>query len=349
MNPENKKHNISGITIAASVIILVLTVITILSIVFYTTVTNRFNTAENENVQNCRYHYAFIGNSSSSLDNMIYEAAYKEGLSHNAYVEYMGRNLDVSYTKVELMDIAIDAKVDGIILNGDETEDLTKAIYDASLKNIPVITASTDCSGSARKSYVGISYYTLGQEYGRQIARNVSDKTQSVLVLMSPNARNQGQNIIYSGLSDYLAKINIKSKFTLSTQAVGDGTIFSAEEDISDIFAGNELPDIMVCLDETNTTCACQAIVDCNKVGSTMLLGYFRNDTILDAIRKNILSCSFTVDPKEIGIDCVDELNDYKSEGRITEYQTIGIEKIDSSNIYNFISSEEDKDDEKDL
>ena len=105
----------------------------------------------------------------------------------------------------------------------------------------------------------------------------------------------------------------------------------------------------MVCLDETNTTCACQAIVDCNKVGSTMLLGYYRNDTILDAKRKNILSCSITDDPKEIGIDCVDELNDYKSEGRITEYQTIGIEKIDSSNIYNFISSEEDKDDEKDL
>jgi ribose transport system substrate-binding protein len=328
-------------------IIIILSVLTLLSIVFYNTLTARFNTKDNENAKNCSCHYAFIGNTSSSLDNMIYEAAYKEGLEKNAYVEYMGRNLDVSYTKVQLMDIAIDAKVDGIILDGDETEDLTRAIYEASLNNIPVITAGTDCSGSARQSYVGISYYTLGQEYGRRIARSVSDKKQTVLVLMSPNAKNQDQNIIYSGLRDYLTKINVQNKFSVSTQAVGDGTIFSAEEDISDIFGDKTLPDIMVCLDETDTTCACQAIVDYNRVGDTMLLGYYRNDTIIDAIRKDILSCSFTVDSSEIGIDCVNELNDYKSDGRITEYLTIGIQKIDSSNVERF-ADEEDNSNEKD-
>lgn len=346
-NTASKKLHIRKAVIAATLIILALAALTALCVIFYHITDSKFDSSIKKDSHSYKYHYAFIG-SGSSIDDDIYEAAYKEGLTHDAYVEYMGKNLDVSYTKTQLTDISVSAGVDGIIVDGDETEDLTEAIYTASQKNIPVITAANDCSGSARQSYVGISYYALGQEYGRQIARSVSDKTQTVLILMSPNSRNQGQNIIYSGIRDYLADSNSQDKFMISTQAVGDGSIFSSEEDISDIFNGKDLPDIMICLDETNTTCACQAIVDYNRVGDTMILGYYQNETILNSIDKKILSCTFTVDPSEIGAKCVDELDEYISTGRVTEYTPIDTERIDDTNVAEYLEPAETEVDDHD-
>lgn len=47
----------------------------------------------------------------------------------------------------------------------------------------------------------------------------------------------------------------------LSLQSVDDTNAFSVEESVRDIFMGEEIPDILICLNELNTTCAYQAVV----------------------------------------------------------------------------------------
>lgn len=333
-----KKHHNASPLINATLILVSLTIFTVFSMIYFHAQVSKFSATGIDNTTQYSHHYAYISDSITQND-PIYLAAKAEGAANNAYVEYMGNDLDISYSKLQLMDIAIAADVDGIIVRGDESEGMTESIYKASKKGIPVITAGEDCSGSAKICYVGVSNYTLGQEYGKQIIKMTSGNIQDVLILMSPAARSNGQSLTYSGLHDCLMNANYSKYFSIDTRSVGDGTIFSSEEDISDIFSQDDLPDIIVCLDETNTTCACQAIVDYNRVGECTIMGYSSNDTILNAIEKNILFVSFTVDSDEIGKISIDNLNEYLSTGFVTQYNTINITKIDSSNVSSYIAS----------
>lgn len=297
-----------------------------------------------------QHHYVYIASDfSSPYSQSIYEMAQQEGTENGDYIEFMGQNLDVSYTKCQLMEIAIAAKVDGIIVEGDESEALTELIYKADQQKIPVVTVNADCTGSARKSYIGLPYYSLGQEYGKQLIKLAKDKVQNVLILMSPNTIGTGQNLIFSGIRDYITKSENSKYFNLSSMATGDGTLFSAEESVSDIFAqknDSALPDIIVCLDENNTTCACQAVVDYNQVGNVSILGYYSNQTILDAISKNILTCTITVDTQKMGQSCVDLLDEYLKTGYVSQFSPIDPQIIDVNNIRSYISSSNEATDE---
>ncbi|MBP7347295.1 MAG: substrate-binding domain-containing protein [Butyrivibrio sp.] len=306
--------------------------------------------ATQKNSHTLQHHFVYIASDyNSPYSESIYAVAKKQGAATGDYVEFMGRNLDVPYTKYQLMDIAIDSKADGIIVEGDETEALTKQIYIATQKGIPVVTVGTDCTGSARKSYIGLSYYSLGQEYGQQVIRLVRNTPQNVLILMSPNTIGTGQNLIFSGIRDVIVQSGNARNFQLSSMATGDGSMFSAEESISDIFSGqnsSKMPDIIVCLDETNTTCACQAVVDYNQVGNVSILGNYSNSTILNAISKNILTCSITVDTQKMGKDCINCLNEYLSSGFVSQFAPISPQLITADNVSSYLPSTSEASDE---
>ncbi len=314
-------------------------IITILSLIFYVQTTRKFS-AEISSASQYKEHIAFVGNPNNTFAKEVYEAAYKTGQDYFYNVEFFGQNLDKVYSNTELMEMAIAAKVDGIIVTADNSEEMTKQIFQANEAGIPVICVDTDCVGSARKSYVGGSYYNLGQEYGKLLAKRTSDEVKDVLVLMSPFEQSKGQNLIFSGIKDYLTKTNVLPYFNITTRSVGNGTSFSAEESVSDIFAQEELPDIIVCLDETNTTSACQCIVDYNKVGQVTIFGYYNNSTINNAILKDVIPATLTIDTKQVGKTSVEYLKQFQDTGYVNEYATIPFELITKDNVEQFMKED---------
>lgn len=288
-------------------------------------------------------HYAFITSDSQDVFfNSIYQAAKDEGEKKDDYIEYLGRDLAVDYSKTQLVDIAIASKVNGIILEADETQETIDAIDRAEKAGIPVITVGSDCTGSMRQSYVGISNYSLGQEYGKQALTHVSDDVKKVLVLMNPNADDSSQNIIYTAIKEQLAQSADGIHFEVETFAIDDTSTFGAEESIRDIIMNeNRLPDILICLNELNTNCAYQAVVDYNKVGQVSIFGYYMNDSILDAIDKEIVSCSIAIDTKQMGKYCVDALDEYRNYGYVNEFMPVDIKVIKQSNVKEFMDDEE--------
>ena len=60
--------------------------------------------------------------------------------------------------------------------------------------------------------------------------------------------------------------------------AIDDSTTFSVEESIRKIFLEEDVPDIIICLNELNTTCVYQTVVDYNKVGEVRILGNYTSD-----------------------------------------------------------------------
>lgn len=288
-------------------------------------------------------HYAFItSDNDSQFFRSVYNAAREEGEKRSDYVELMGENLSVDYSRDELMRIAIHAKVDGIIFEADENESTVELIEQAERASIPVITVGSDCTGSTRQGYVGISNYTLGQEYGRQMLAMESEDVQDVLVLMNTNTANSSQNIIYSGLCETIENSGKKEKFNIGTIAVDDSSPFGAEESVRNIFMReDELPDIMICLNELNTNCVYQAAVDYNKVGQIKIFGYYENDSIKDAISKRIITCTVSIDTEQMGKYCVRALDEYRETGYVNEFLQADIVLITVQNVGEFLKDEE--------
>ena len=119
--------------------------------------------AKEEPFRECSRHYAFV---TSSRDDIFWEEIFNQarryGSTGGVFVEWMGKDLTVDYTKKELLEIAIASGVDGIILEGDGSEDTRELIAEAGKASIPVVTVLSDCSGSQRKSFVGIDSYDVG-------------------------------------------------------------------------------------------------------------------------------------------------------------------------------------------
>ena len=342
---DNKKN-----AVIIFVIMIILTAATVAGVIIFGNSMFRV-IEENERDSITGKHYAFIcENPQDGFYGSIFEGADKEAEKDGDYLERMGENIALSRDKYELMELSIDAGVDGIIVEAGESEAMTELIDRADSEGIPVITVGSDNTSSARKSYVGFGYYDLGTNYGKELLKIATDEPKRVLVLMSPDAEDSSQNIIYQGIRETIERSDTSSSFRLETMAIPDTSAFGAEESISALIMRNdELPDVIICLNEIYTTCVGQALVDYNKVGHTTVYGFYENSTILSAIQKNIIYATVTMNTGQMGSFCIEALKEYEESGYINEYMPADIRVVTTDNINDYISEKNREEDDEQL
>lgn len=301
-------------------------------------------------------HYVMItGREDSDFWDRVYESALEEGRKRGAYVERFGEDLAVEYDRNELVKLAVQASVDGIIVPGDEEEETIELLKEAVEQDIPVVNVLQDSTGSIRQCFVGNNSYNLGQDYGRQILELLAkaeetEETESgmpvripmhVLVLVDENRTDTSQNLILLGIRETLENAGQEGhKVTVETSSVDNSRSFSSEEDIRDIFLDSEeLPDVLVCLSEVHTRCAYQAAVDYNKVGTVQMLGYYDSDTILEAVAKNILYSTIALDTEQMGRLCVQALDEYVETGYTNNYMAVDTRLIKAEEAERLVES----------
>ena len=167
-----------------------------------------------------------------------------------------------------------------------------------------------------------------------------------VTLLVNPFANSLDQNILYSGIQEAIEQERGDTVVELSQQSVDDTNAFSVEESVRDIFMGGEVPDILICLNELNTTCAYQAVVDYNKVGAVSILGHYVSDTILNAIDRGVIYATVDIDTAQMGSFCIDALQEYHDLGYTSQYFTADISLITRDNVDEYLEGEESEHDE---
>lgn len=167
-----------------------------------------------------------------------------------------------------------------------------------------------------------------------------------VTLLVNPFANSLDQNILYSGIQETIEQERGNMVVELSQQSVDDTNAFSVEESVRDIFMGGEVPDILICLNELNTTCAYQAVVDYNKVGAVSILGHYVSDTILNAIDRGVIYATVDIDTAQMGAFCIDALQEYHDLGYTSQYFTTDISLITRDNVDEYLAGEESGNDE---
>lgn len=172
------------------------------------------------------------------------------------------------------------------------------------------------------------------------------DRPVRVTLLVNSYANSMDQNILYSGIQDTIEQERGDTAVALSLLSVDDTNAFSVEESIRDIFMGGDIPDILICLNELNTTCAYQAVVDYNKVGVVSILGHYVSDTIINAIDRNVIYATVDIDTAQMGGFCIDALQEYHDLGYTSQYFTADISLISKDNVDEYLRREEPENDE---
>ena len=352
-NPESKRRSKYTIaTILFVVMIIISGLVTLVTMIYF-----RHRVREDMNLTKSvegdpeRYYSLVVRDNDDTYWHSAYESMKAQGELYDVYVDMAGKNLSVDYSKYDLMEMAISSKVDGIIYEADDSEQSLTLINKAVAAGIPVVTVRTDGPASARRSFVGVSFYNLGMEYGKLIIdaagevirSKPSDKrdTVSVLVLTDGNMQDTSQNVVLSALKETVQKEADDSyEIIIGTAQIDNSGEFTAEESVRDLLYSASLPDVIVCLNEVNTESVYQTIVEMNKVGKSIILGYDDSDIVLKAIEREGIYASITVDSRQMGQDCVEALNEYIVYKRVSDYYGVDYKIINSKNVSEYRMSE---------
>ena len=305
-----------------------------------------------------RYYCLIADNYKSDFWQSVYQGALETAKEENGYVDILGSNLPGEYTTEELMQIAIAARPDGIMIAADESESMTELINKAVAGGIPVVTLYSDNTMSNRLSFVGVGGYSIGRMYGKQVINVIRDRRREdfieaetfeersqvkVVVVASSDTKDTGQNIIIPAMQDAIMEENATdSEFSISVMTVDNSNSFSVEESIRDIFMNEEIPDVIVCLNELSTVCAYQAVVDFNRVGQVNILGYYDSKDILTAIDRGGIYATVSIDAHQLGEYSIKALSDYFNLGNTSEYYLADVTLINKNNVEEFLVGEEE-------
>ena len=292
---------------------------------------------EGEGASSYAKHYLMIsGEENTLMWDSIYESASQAAKDADAYLELIEPGHDSNYSQVDYLRIGIASQVDGIILEADGSDEEQELIQEASDADIPVVTVLTDDSSSARISFVGLNSYQLGNAYTEQILGLLKEhENTQVLLLSNSQSKTQETNLIYYQIKKELEeKKKDYQTVTISEYNIDSSSGFDTEEFVRDIFVSEEnLPDVLVCMDEVVTECVYQALVDYNQVGNVDVVGFYYSDVILDGISKGIISSAIALDMDEIGRYSVNALEEFSSLGHTSIYYSVGQHVITRSNV----------------
>ena len=292
---------------------------------------------EKQNIHTRTYdrHYVMISTDQSELWQSVFQSAKEQAEIEDVYLEWIGQESPAAYSAEECMEIAVSSGVDGILLHPDETGGLTRLVDEAAGRGIPVITLLEDLGDSGRVSYIGVNSYQRGELYGKQVLQCLKDKMNHIVVLTDSLTDETNTSLLYSQMLQTIEYGNNREhEYDITLVQVDTTTSFDAEEDIRDLFVmKSEIPDILICMDLISTECVSQALVDYNEVGNVTVIGSFASRAVFDALEKGILHSTISVDTAQMGQLGISSLNEYVTQGYVSDYVNMGLEIINQKNV----------------
>ena len=293
----------------------------------------RTKTEDKEPEKTYDAYYAFISESDDeAFWQEVYNGAFLKGEETNICIEDFASELKTRYNAAERIRLAVWSGVDGIIAEGKSTA-FKKALGEARDAGIPVVLVGTDDVDTGRVSFVGASRYDMGQLYGKEAAElsknilNRQDKV-SILILSGQDETGTAQDLLINTIRDSLSSDkDLTRRISIETTGVTTTGTFASQEAVTEILFESEneqtVPDIIIALTGELTNSAYQGILDLNLTGQCSIIGYYANDTILEAIENENVYSTVMIDADEMGSLSVQALKEYTESGYVSEYYAV--------------------------
>lgn len=300
-----------------SVLIIFLIVIAMLftiviSFSFQNGVINRIDeTVDDVEVEN---HIVIIG----SYENEFFLKQVMEGAEgicddYDAVVEfYVSQSQAEDVLLQSMFDYASFVNADGIIAYISTSSESVKDVYNIEDQEIPIVTTGAFAPQTQQISYIGTSYWELGQVFGEEIVNSLNKEGKAYIICSAP-----------------LSNPNF-SNFTNSIQAMllrHPGISFVIVDQLSEDFLKtieNETEEnrIFACLTDEDTLTFSQYSTEynLNHDGTLSIIGFGSNENCELYLQKGILSELISLDPKKIGENALREIFEYKNNGYANSY-----------------------------
>lgn len=325
----------SALAIAAGCAVAFMFIATIISIVIYQ---DRMKAAKDllaEAKYNQYDSYVIMITSDDGADfwKEAYKSAKEYGAANGVYVDLLSESIGKSYSKQEYLEMAIEAKCDAILIEGDDNPKTAELLQKARRAGIGIFTLETDAEVEGRISYIGANNYSIAGLYGDSLVKNLV-KQKKVMVL-GGNATNETEiNAFVNNLQTVLDGADlVNAPLEFETRTVESTDVFATEEYIQNLFKKNDLAPVVICLDQETTESFYQAMIDYNKVGQIMVFGSSSSPTILTGIKQGVIVSSIYVDGESVGESAAKAFVEYKNSGYVSEYISVEAKTIDKSNI----------------
>lgn len=332
-------------------VIVALTVVLVINFIRYT---GRFGISSDDTPYD-RYYVMIADNPKSSFWQSVYRSAVETAEGNNDCVEMISENLSRDYSVHELMEIASISGANGIIVSADDSDEMTSLINAATENGIQVVTLYNDNSASDRLSFVGVSNYNLGKQYGELILKLADEKkfttdTIEIVIFADVNSADAAQNLLFTGVQETVDGEDEEAKrshppIDITIYGVDTTNEFSVEESIKTLLLKDResLPEIVVCLNEMDTIAAYQTVVDYNEVGLVNILGYYDSEVILNGIDRNVIYATISTDTEQMGRYSVNALDEYFQYGYTSQYLSTDISVITKENVAQFMEGDKDE------
>ena len=328
---KNKKDSDSRgkgpLVITVFVSITIMLIATVISTIFYVYTTRSLSEEYKlSGIEEYDQYYSLICEN-NDFNRQIYQYAKEKGDELGICVDMLSMRTNNDYSTEELFEIALDSKVDGIIVEAKDAQKMKGLIDNACQKGIDVVTLLSDSPDSMRRSSIQVSAYNLGKTYGQQVVSKELRGYEKILVINDSTNSDASQNLIFTAIQDTIyneLEEDKDNKVSVVSYSVDGSDPFVMEEDIRSLFVDeNSMPEVIICPDDQATEVVYQALVDYNKVGLVRLIGYHDSQTVLEGIRQGVIEASIAVDVKELGEYAVEALAEYKSTGFASEYYSV--------------------------
>jgi ribose transport system substrate-binding protein len=258
-----------------------------------------------------KYHFYFIAqNSVDPFWNEVMKGVEKSAKDNNVVVEFSVPRFNNPEEELKFMDIAVISKVDGIITHVPNGIDFTGSIDKAYAEGIPVVTVENDDSESNRYAFVGTNSFELGKEAARLLIEATKGKANVAVISNSDLEQDSIEhNLKMNGFLSILKNYPDMKIIDTYTSRMG---ILSAEEITQNIIESKEDINAIFTFSSADTLGSAQLIVDRNKVGSIIVVGYGNSEEIIRYIDKEIIYGTVASDPYKMGYESVKALVDVK-------------------------------------
>lgn len=274
-----------------------------------------------------KYHFYYIGqNSVDPFWKEVKRGIEDAGKDYDVVVEYNAPRFNNPQDEIKFLDIAITSNVDGIITHVSNGPDFTRLINNAYEKGIPLITIENDDKNSNRNAFVGTNSFLLGQEAAKLMIGATNGKANIAIIVsnefeLDAVSQNLKINGFLSTIKDYPGMKVIRTY----TSKMG---ILSAEEITQSIINSGESVNAIFTTNSVDTLGSAQLIVDRNKVGSVILVGYGDTVNILRYIEKGIIYGTVMSDPYKMGYESLKALIDINEKNNVSTFIDTGVKVI---------------------
>ncbi len=228
------------------------------------------------------------------------------GEEYAAAIEFSGSMIRDEEAALELMNIAIASRVDGIVVYVTDDSNFTPLIDKAVSMGIHVVTIESDDKNSMRHTFVGPNSYTAGY-YGGNLVEEATDGQANAAIIIGGNyaCNNDAKISLLKGFDDSaLTSPSIRYQPFEPSNA----GYFAAETVIRQIVIDHPEINTVVCTDLDDTLEAVQVLIDLNKESDVTVIGYGNTPQIREYIKNSNLYGSVYEDPKETGYQSIKRL-----------------------------------------